>query len=156
MDLQLLLKDLRCDVEQYLQQAKDGIFSEIGRDNYTTNLLTFSWWNYVISMICHLTYPDNCREIFLMTLRHYYQDREPELKILDEFERTYTSHTAIRWYTRDTFLYRIINKALRQKNLEVIFLFGFFIKDMYDQLKIEHRNFQTNYTHNPIAKVYRN
>ncbi len=153
--MQLLLKDLRYDTQQYLQQAKDGIFSEIGRDNYSTNLLTFSWWNYVISMICHLTYPDSCRETFLVTLRHYYQDRDPELKILDELERTYTSDTAIRWYTRNTFIYHLINRALRQKNLEVIFLFGFFIKDIYTQLKTEHDNFKTNHTHNPTVKVYR-
>jgi hypothetical protein len=153
--LQLLLKDLRYDTEQYLQKAKDGIFSEIGRDNYSTNRFTFSWWNYVISMICHLTYPDSCRETFVITLRHYYQDRDPELKMLDEFERTYTSDTAIRWYTRNTFIYYLINRALRQNNLEVIFLFGFFIKDMYTQLKTEHENFRINHTHNPIVKVYR-
>jgi hypothetical protein len=90
-----------------------------------------------------------------MTLRHYYQDRDPELKILDELERTYTPDTAIRWYTRNTFIYHLINRALRQKNLEVIFLFGFFIKDMYTQLKTEHENFKTNHTHNPTVKVYR-
>ncbi|UJR17816.1 hypothetical protein I4U23_004715 [Adineta vaga] len=154
-DLQMLLKDLKYDVEQYLQQAKDGIFSEAGRDNYSTNMFTFSWWNYVISMLCHLTYPDNCLQTFLTTLRHYYQDRESELKILDEFERTYTSNTAIHWYTRDTFFFHLLNRALRQQNIEVIFLFGFFIKDMYIQLENEHENFQTSYSDVGMVKVYR-
>ncbi|CAF1140135.1 unnamed protein product [Adineta steineri] len=154
-DSQLLLKDLKYDIEKYLQQAKDGIFSEVGKDNYSTNIFTFSWWNYVISMICHLTYPDNCLETFLIKLRHYYQDRQSELKILDEFERTYTSNTAIYWYTRNTFFFHLLNRALRQKNIEVIFLFSFFIKDMYMQLKNEHEKFQATYSDIEMVEVYR-
>lgn len=106
-------------------------------------------------MLCHLTYPDSCLQTFVMTLRNYYHERNHELKILDDFEKTYTSQTAIYWYTRNTFFFHLINKALRQKNIEVIFLFGFFIKDIYVQLKNEHGNFKTNHTDNPIVKVYR-
>ena len=154
-DLQLLLNDLDLDVKQYLQQVKNGIFNEVGRDNYTMNQLTFSWWNYFIFMLYKLTYPDSWRETFVMTLKNYYQDKSYELKILDEFKETYTPEKAIWWYTRDTFIYRLLNTALRQKNIEVIFLFAFFIKDMYVQLKNKHEDFKNSDMHNPIVKVYR-
>lgn len=106
-------------------------------------------------MLCQLTYPDNCLQTFVMTLKKYYHDRNHELNILDQFERTYTSEAAILWYTRDTFFFHLINRALRQKNIEVIFLFGFFIKDIYVQLKNEYGNFKNNHVDDPIVTVYR-
>lgn len=97
----ILLHDVKYDIEQYLQQEKDSIFSEFGRDNYTTNTEIFSWWNYVIAMHCLLMYSDRCRQNLLITLRKYYQDNDNELRVLEDFERTYTPDPAIRWYTRD-------------------------------------------------------
>ncbi|CAF1458392.1 unnamed protein product [Adineta ricciae] len=155
IDWKLLLNALRSDVEQYLHEEKHGIFSEIGRDNYTSDIYTFSWWNYVISLICHLSYSKYSYENFLVTLREYYQGKEVEMKILDEFERDYSSDTAIRWYTRNTFLYLVINKALRQKNIEVIFLFAFLIKDIYNQLKRQHETLRLSHLVSPIINVYR-
>ncbi|CAF1303153.1 unnamed protein product [Adineta steineri] len=155
IDLDLLLNDLRSDVEHYLQEERNDIFSGIGRDNYTLETYTFSWWNYVISLICHLTYPEDCRQNFLQVLRSYYQNKEVELKILDEFERSYASDSSVLWYTRNTFLYLVINTALRQKNIEVIFLFAFFIKDIYVQLKNQYEIFRINYLNDPKINVYR-
>jgi hypothetical protein len=37
-------------------------------------------------------------------------------------------------YTRDTFLYRLLNHALRLQEIDVIWKFGFFIKDLHQQL----------------------
>lgn len=90
-----------------------------------------------------------------MILRDYYQGKQPELKVLDEFERTYTSEKAIWWYTRDTFIYRLLNRALRQKNMKVIFLFAFFIRYMYIQVKTNYENFKNTHIDNPIVTVYR-
>jgi hypothetical protein len=36
--------------------------------------------------------------------------------------------------TRDTFLYRLLNHALRLQEFYVIWKFGFFIKDLHQQL----------------------
>ncbi|CAF0914997.1 unnamed protein product [Adineta ricciae] len=154
-DPELLVNALQVDVEQYLQNEKNGIFSEFGRDNYTSDIHTFSWWNYVIHLICHLTYPDNSRTSFVEILRNYYEGKAVELKILDEFSRDYSPNTAILWYTRNTFLYLLINKALRQKNIEVIFLCGFFIRDIYSQLQNQYEILKMKHRNDPIIKVYR-
>jgi hypothetical protein len=57
------------------------------------------------------------------------------LQVIDEFLREYTKQTAIQWYTRDTFLYRMLNKCLHIHDIEAINKFGFFIKDLYVQLQ---------------------
>ncbi len=52
-----------------------------------------------------------------------------------EFENEYSADKALWWYTRDAFLYRMLNKALRVQNIDLLFLFRFVIGDMYRQLK---------------------
>jgi tetratricopeptide (TPR) repeat protein len=65
----------------------------------------------------------------------YYQGNEIELSLLNEFEKFYSSDRALWWYTREAFLYRLINKALRVLNIDLIFLFRFFIRDIQQQLE---------------------
>ncbi|CAF4106654.1 unnamed protein product [Rotaria sp. Silwood2] len=64
-----------------------------------------------------------------------YYDNEPELAVIQEFERNYKSRKSLRWYTRDAFLYRMLNKALRIQNTELLLLFCFVIRDIYELLK---------------------
>ena len=42
---------------------------------------------------------------------------------------------ALRWYTRESFLYRLLNKALRMQDIDLLFLFRFFIRDIHEQLQ---------------------
>ncbi|CAF1205507.1 unnamed protein product [Rotaria sp. Silwood1] len=51
--------------------------------------------------------------------RVYYHDNKKQLESISLFERTYQSSEAIYWYTRDTFVHRIINKALRTEDIIV-------------------------------------
>ncbi|CAF1685930.1 unnamed protein product, partial [Didymodactylos carnosus] len=73
--------------------------------------------------------------------RLFYKENDYELKIISEFDENYISNDAIRWYTRESFLYRLLNKALRTENIDIIFKFRFFIVDLYNQLKQEHIKF---------------
>ena len=77
------------------------------------------------------------------------------MAIIEEFEQTYNRDTAICWYTRPTFLFRLLNKALRQRNISVIFLFGFFLKDLHDQLNDEYLKYKQSRLDQPLLKVYR-
>ena len=69
--------------------------------------------------------------------REYYQGNKREEDNINEFESTYQSERAIWWYTRDTCFYRIINKALREDNFDVIFAFRSFILDIAKQISSE-------------------
>jgi tetratricopeptide (TPR) repeat protein len=72
----------------------------------------------------------------LITLcKNEYKKNDTELALVCEFEHEYTSKKALWWYTRDSFLYRMLNKALRVQNIDLLFLFRFVISDIYHQLK---------------------
>jgi tetratricopeptide (TPR) repeat protein len=64
-----------------------------------------------------------------------YKDDEVELAIVNEFDQDYSPDRALWWYTRESFLYRLLNKALRMQNTDMLFLFRFFIRDIERQLE---------------------
>ncbi|CAF2118753.1 unnamed protein product [Rotaria magnacalcarata] len=76
-----------------------------------------------------------------------YEGNEVELKLVKEFQKEYTPNRAIWWYTRESFVYRLLNKALRVRNIEMIFLMRNVIRDVYEQLR-------TNQCEKPVT-VYR-
>ncbi|UJR06683.1 hypothetical protein I4U23_010969 [Adineta vaga] len=154
-DFNCLLNYLSKDVENCLQQARNDLFSEPTRSNYTTNGDYCSWWCIFVDMICYLPYSDQCRERFIEIFENYYQNNETNMKTLKLFKETYTSESALTWYTRNTFLFRILNNILRQHNISMTFTFGFFIQDLFNQLKKEYENFKCNHLNQSTMKVYR-
>ena len=64
-----------------------------------------------------------------------YENNPYQQLIINHFQNTYSSDQAIRWYTKDSFLYRLLNQALRMQQTDLLFLFHFFIRDMEKQLR---------------------
>ncbi len=67
--------------------------------------------------------------------RCLYANNQFSLDVIDEFEREYQAKHAIKWYTHDSFLYRLVNKALCTRDICLIFKFRFLIRHIYTQLK---------------------
>jgi tetratricopeptide (TPR) repeat protein len=77
----------------------------------------------------------NDKKELISLCKHYYQKNSDELNIIKEFEREYSSDRALWWYTRDSFLYRMLNKALRVQNIHLLFLFRYIIHHIEQQLE---------------------
>jgi hypothetical protein len=73
--------------------------------------------------------------------------------IIEDFNKNYQPDQAIRWYTKESFLYRILNKALRDHDIDLLFAMRFFIVDLYKKLSREHE--QQFSSSNSILRVYR-
>ncbi|CAF3931252.1 unnamed protein product [Adineta steineri] len=69
--------------------------------------------------------------------RDYYKNNKQQLKKIEEFQNTYTREKAIEWYTHDCFLYKLLNKALRTEDIELLFTFRFFIIDLCSAIEQE-------------------
>ncbi len=83
-----------------------------------------------------LDYDQNNRQQQLISLcKKEYKVKSKRLNMFDEFEDHYKSDDALLWYTRESFLYRILGKALRTSNMDLLLSFHFFINDIYKQLK---------------------
>jgi tetratricopeptide (TPR) repeat protein len=70
----------------------------------------------------------------------YYQNNKHELKKIEEFKQTYSRETAIEWYTDECFLYKLLNKALRTEDIELLYTFRFFIIDLCASIEDESQN----------------
>ncbi|CAF0746426.1 unnamed protein product [Rotaria sordida] len=54
----------------------------------------------------------------------------------NNLRETYSSDQALWWYTRETFIYQFLNQALRLQDIDLLFLFRFFIYDIQKQLEL--------------------
>ena len=87
--------------------------------------------------------------------RQFYQNDQAALIDIDLFEMNYQSDAAIQWFTRDTFLFRLINEILRSNAPNLMFKMRHFLGDLYVQLD---QQYNTTYLKkNPPSKemVYR-
>ncbi|CAF0791846.1 unnamed protein product [Rotaria sp. Silwood1] len=77
------------------------------------------------------TKPISNRQNELISLcKDEYKENENELNIICEFENNYSSNQALWWYTRDTFVYHLLNKAFRIQNIDLLLIFQFFMHDI--------------------------
>ncbi|CAF1288992.1 unnamed protein product [Adineta ricciae] len=76
-------------------------------------------------------YVNYCRELFA--------DNEKELDIVTQLESTYYQETPIWWYTRDCFLYRMLNRGIRVIDGNIMTRMGFFISDLHRRIERLHR-----------------
>jgi hypothetical protein len=91
-------------------------------------------------VLLHTSRPtENIHQDLLDECRLIYRGNKAQTGFIDEFEEKYEPSKAIWWYTRDTFLYRLINMALRTENMVIIWKFRFIIQDIYQQLKTMHQ-----------------
>ncbi|CAF1614471.1 unnamed protein product [Rotaria sp. Silwood1] len=66
---------------------------------------------------------------------------EDQIKLV---EREYRDHTPIWWYTAETFIYPMLNRGLRQMDVDIILKMGFFIRHLHQHIKELHCEQQGN------------
>ena len=104
-----------------------------------------------------LTINFNQRHItdFLNYSRIQFADNSFELRNVDNIEKEYRDHQPIWWYTCETFLYSMLNRALRLMDIDIIIRMGFFICDLHKNLADHHRDQFSGHTSLNSFIVYR-
>ncbi|CAF5125445.1 unnamed protein product, partial [Rotaria magnacalcarata] len=113
----------------------------------TTDLLWFQLEQDVILQI-----PGNKQEM-IDACRLYYRGNPKVLKMIDHFKNEYRSDEAIQTYLKKSFLYKIVNKALRIKDFDELDKFRCFVKDLIENIACGHRKMSQS-TKEPLF-VYR-
>ncbi|CAF2155374.1 unnamed protein product [Rotaria magnacalcarata] len=75
----------------------------------------------------------------MKSLVTYCHEKNVSKAELDEFERQYCINLSIWWYTKESFLYGMLNKALRSLDMEFMVKIGFFIRNLHRQLEKLHQ-----------------
>jgi tetratricopeptide (TPR) repeat protein len=115
----------------------------------------FMWFQLFIEVLLRMNHKASDRAELTAMCKRSYNGNNEQMNIIDEFERNYQPAEAIWWYTRESCFYRMLNKALRVQDFDMLFAFRFFISDIAELVKIEHEKFiRTSDFRNKI-KVYR-
>ena len=88
---------------------------------------------------------------FIQYCQDTFHDNIDEIKNVNKLERDYRKKTPIWWYTYESFLYHILNNALRQSDFDLIIKMGFFIGDLHRQIEKLHKK---QFTSKNSAKVF--
>ncbi|CAF1215534.1 unnamed protein product [Didymodactylos carnosus] len=116
----------------------------------------FMWNQLLMDVLLRMPTSDESKMEMLTECESYYRDNAKELEKVNEFRLNYSSDAAVSWYTRDSFVYRLLNKALRTRDIDIIFKFRFFIADLYRQLQKEYSKFMERFTDDEYSlTVYR-
>ena len=113
------------------------------------------WFLLYIEVLLRMHHKISDRKELVDLCRTSCEGNCSQLDILDEFEKTYDCDRSIWWYTRESPLYRILNKALRFQDYQTLFAFRFFISDIAKQINIHYEKYlRMNNTRTPFM-VYR-
>ncbi|CAF1625644.1 unnamed protein product, partial [Adineta ricciae] len=144
-DKQSKVKGYCQDIEEvYKQVARD--INDITRDliaymNIPSNSSTADPMFIYCQLISEVILDDEETEFASKELisfaRQEYEGNDAELVIIDEFENDYEKSRAIWWFTRQCFLSKMLNKALRVPEADVLFKLRLFIQHLHHQISNE-------------------
>ncbi|CAM4783859.1 unnamed protein product [Rotaria magnacalcarata] len=101
----------------------------------TTESSTFMWYQAILMVLRSMAKSGNSKTEMIAEAKAIYHTNNIEQKKIKLFEETYCPTRAFWWYTYDSFVYRLLNKALRTQDIEIIFKFRFFINDLCNQIE---------------------
>ncbi|UJR19646.1 hypothetical protein I4U23_022780 [Adineta vaga] len=115
----------------------------------------FVWAHLLIDVLIKMSPIEKTMEEMLKECRQFYINDSIELRKIDDFAMNYPKSklTALQWYTCDSFLYRLFNKAFRTENIDILFKFRFFIHELYQELMIEHEKYLRVLINNPNESI---
>ena len=90
---------------------------------------------------------NKAKEEMLINCRQYYQGYHRMLLDINKFERDYRPNKSIEWYTKNTFVYKLINQALRTQDIEQLYIFRYYIANLSNQLVDEFKKIEENQTY---------
>ncbi|CAF3214882.1 unnamed protein product [Rotaria sp. Silwood2] len=108
--------------------------------------VTFIWHQLILKVLRLMTKYDNLKDEMVPKSQAAYRDNEFEENKIKCFQENSCSTKAFWWYTCNSFVYRLLNKALRTQNIEIIFKFRFFINDLHNQIEQLYHQYLDNHT----------
>lgn len=138
-----LLQKIADDVELCFQKStKFSLFAlEKSSEDISRESLRFIWYQHLVEILLAVPEPDVAKQEMIKFCRTCYSDDNLELAKISEFEHDYCSEKAIKWYTRDSFLYRLLNQVLRSQHIDQMYAFRFILSDLNTQLIELHANY---------------
>jgi tetratricopeptide (TPR) repeat protein len=129
--------------------------SDVSEKNLDQLDYSFMYTQIFKDILLTIKFEDKHIKEFIKHCREQFADNELELINIKELEKKYYSKTPIWWYTCESFLYPLLNTALRVMDVDVIIKMGFFIGDLHRQIEQLHLVQFNEYQSGTNFAVYR-
>lgn len=136
-----MVKTLQEDLETYfIQHWSSGycVFNDeslqTALDQISTENAKFMWFQLLIQVFLRMPPTAKSKDDLLQQSFLAYRNNFKVREEVHKLNRTYQAKDAINWYTKPGFLYRLFNQACRTDDIDLLFSFRFFIRDLYEQL----------------------
>ena len=77
------------------------------------------------------------KEEMLSYCRYIHSDNPSTIVVSDEFEKDFIPELSIYWYTKECFLYKMLNKALWIPEPDVLYKLRYFLRHLHCQILTE-------------------
>jgi tetratricopeptide (TPR) repeat protein len=112
---------------------------------------SFLWHQMLIYILKQIPKDQQSKQQMIELCQDYYQNDKIQLKKIESFRINYQNNQAIQWYTDEGFLYKLLNKALRTEDIQLLYTFRFFIIDLCTAIENQRKYFPNK---NPLT-LYR-
>lgn len=139
-----LCKDMLLIYRDVLQISVSSI-NEIRIEQSLTNInddtVMFLWNQILVHYLIESSYMginidmEESKEIMLKQCRIEYENNKTTLNDIETFRETANANNILQWYTKDGFLYRLLNKVFRTQNTELICKFQYAIILLYQKFQ---------------------
>ncbi|CAF0875137.1 unnamed protein product [Adineta steineri] len=133
------------------------IFTDSDLSKKTLNQLdcSFMYTQIMKDILLTIKFEDDHIKKFIEHCCDVFANNSGQLITVKEMEQNYRKQSPIWWYSRHSFLYPMLNHALRIMNADVIIKMGFFIYDLHRQIEQLHNEQFISQPMSEIFVVYR-
>ncbi|CAF1162154.1 unnamed protein product [Didymodactylos carnosus] len=122
-----------------------AVSKEMTAKDISKEMGSILWFQLLVEVLLRMPNDANAKMELLQTWRENYIGNTSELDIIDQFEHQFKQSKAVWWYTRESSLYRILNKALREQSIDIIFAFRYFLTKLSKQVSKLYDNYMDNF-----------
>ncbi|CAF3546235.1 unnamed protein product [Rotaria sp. Silwood1] len=100
----------------------------------TKQQASFLFGQMIKEIASRLKFESSSRDVLIDFCRMNYINNDGELCIIDEFAKNYRPNKVLWWLTNRCFISKILNRVQRTREIDIIYKFGFLIKQANIQL----------------------
>jgi hypothetical protein len=116
--------DKRCEVLRFYDQRA---VRDLSSDD---TIAEFIWFMALKDALFQLPRDGKGKDEMVNVCHRFYTNNLAQLALIEEFKRNYQPEDAPRWFSRSSFLYKLVNRALRTQDVEQLYVFRYFIRDL--------------------------
>ncbi|CAF1168269.1 unnamed protein product [Rotaria sordida] len=95
---------------------------------------TFMYSQLLKEILIDIEKEDTEKQKLIEFCREQYSQNDSELEFINEFDQGYLKQSPLWWYSREGFVYKMLNRALRSQDIEIISKMAFFVRDAHQQI----------------------